>query len=75
VVQLVASHDVDGTPPAFLIGVGHSGDLTIGAQNWAGQAMVFGGLTFLRPGLGHGVFRPQPDGLTQFNGLAQRGPR
>ena len=49
--EIVASHDLSwnaaGVPGR--LGVGHSSDLTIGAQNWAGQAVWFGCRTFLRP--------------------------
>jgi hypothetical protein len=57
--QVVASHNRQGTPsgvPGCFGAGGHSGDLTTGAQNWAGQAVGFGCRTFLRPELVHDVF-------------------
>jgi hypothetical protein len=65
-----------GVPGRLVVG-GHSGDLTIGAQSWAGQAVGFGCRPFLRPDgswcmvcSGH-----SQAGCTQFTGLARRGPR
>jgi hypothetical protein len=78
--QVVASHNGDGTPPGVpgrLVVGGHSGDPTIGAQSWAGQAVGFGCRPFLRSDgswcmvcSGH-----SQAGCTQLIGLARRGPR
>jgi hypothetical protein len=77
--QVVASHNRQGTPsgvPGCFGAGGHSGDLTTGAQNWAGQAVGFGCRTFLRPEVGAWcVSGHSQAGCTQFTGLARWGPR
>jgi hypothetical protein len=71
-VKFCASHNgVLGPPQRSLVahGVGHSGPHHCARLSWATE--VLGDRPFLRAG-SHGVFRPQPDGLTQIVGHATK---
>src|ERR1700736_2606346 len=74
--EIVASHHGDGTPPAaFLVALGLDTAVTSPLVPKSGRGRPSVRLPDIPSsrGLVHGVFRPQPNGLTQISGHALAG--